>query len=76
MDDFESLLEMLNGIFYTFFIPDHSPHMDLLKTQAPTRLSKKAEDEQQNTGILEKENMERSWKAETGSETEELPRER
>lgn len=50
--------------------------MDLLKTQAPTRLSKKAEDEQQNTGILEKENMERSWKAETGSETEELPRER
>lgn len=40
MDDSGRLLEMLNGIFYTSFILDHTPHMDLLKTQAHTRLSR------------------------------------
>lgn len=49
---------MLNAIFYTSFITDHSPHMALLKTQAHTRLSKRDKDEQENTGILEKETIE------------------
>lgn len=40
MDDSERLLEMLNGIFYTSFIPDRSSHMDLLQTRAHTRLSR------------------------------------
>lgn len=58
MVDSERLLEMLNAIFYTSFIADHSPHMALLKTQAHTRLSKRDKDEQENTGILEKETIE------------------
>lgn len=55
MEGFERLLEMPNAIFYSFFITDHFPHLVLLKTQPHTRLSKRAEDEQENTGILEKE---------------------
>lgn len=72
-DDSRKLLVMSNAASYSSFIPDHSPHRDLLKTQAPPGLSKKAECEQENTEILEKENVERSWNAEARSETEKLP---
>lgn len=64
---------MPHAIFYASFIPDHSPHRDLLKAQTPSRLSKKAEHEQENIELLEKENPERSRDAETRPETGKLP---
>lgn len=64
---------MPNAIFYASFIPDHSPHRDLLKAQTPTRLSKKAEHELENTELLEKENLGRSRDAETRPKTGKLP---
>lgn len=61
---------MFHTVFYASCISQHLLHTNLLNTQTPTMLSKKAEDEQENMGNLEKENLERSRKAETGSETE------